>query len=55
MAMLPVKEAESVILGLVQPFDEQLDAESVDLSAATGRILATPVTSQFNRGKRPVS
>jgi molybdopterin molybdotransferase len=48
MAMLPVKEAESVILGLVQPFDEQLDAESVDLSAATGRILATPVTSQLD-------
>jgi molybdopterin molybdotransferase len=46
--MLPVKEAESVILSLVQPFDEQLDAEVVDLSAATGRILATPVTSQLD-------
>lgn len=48
MAMLPVKEAESVILGLVQPFDEQLDAEIVDLSAATGRILAAPVTSELD-------
>jgi molybdopterin molybdotransferase len=48
MAMLPVKEAESVILGLVQPFDQQLDAEVVDLSAATGRILASPVTSELD-------
>jgi molybdopterin molybdotransferase len=48
MAMLPVKEAESVILGLVQPLDGQLDTEVVDLSAATGRILAAPVTSQLD-------
>ena len=48
MAMLPVKEAESVILGLVQPFDQQLDTEVVDLSAATGRILAAPVTSELD-------
>jgi len=48
MAMLPVKEAESVILGLVQPLDGQLDTELVDLSAATGRILAAPVTSQLD-------
>ncbi len=46
--MLPVKEAESVILGLVQPFDKQLDAEVVNLSEATGRILAAPVTSQLD-------
>jgi molybdopterin molybdotransferase len=48
MAMLPVKEAESVILGLVQPFDQQLDAEVVDLSAATGRILASPMMSELD-------
>src|SRR4028119_95410 len=48
MAMLPVKEAESVILGLVQPLDGQLDTELVDLSAATGRILAAPVTSDLD-------
>ena len=48
MTMLPVKEAESIILSLVQPFDEQLDAEVVDLSAATGRILASSVTSQLD-------
>ncbi|WP_349262848.1 gephyrin-like molybdotransferase Glp [Allocoleopsis sp.] len=46
--MLPAKEAESIILGLVQPFDQQLDAEIVELSAATGRILASPVTSQLD-------
>jgi molybdopterin molybdotransferase len=48
MAMLPAKEAESIILGLVQPFDQQIDAEIVELSAATGRILASPVTSQWD-------
>jgi molybdopterin molybdotransferase len=46
--VLAVKEAESVILGLVQPFDQQLDVEVVDLAAATGRILASPVTSQLD-------
>lgn len=46
--MLAVKEAESVILGLVQPFDQQLEVEVVDLVAATGRILASPVTSQLD-------
>ncbi len=46
--MLPVQEAESIILGLVQPFDEQLDVEVVDLSAATGRLLAALMTSQLD-------
>ncbi|HEY9829464.1 MAG TPA: gephyrin-like molybdotransferase Glp [Stenomitos sp.] len=46
--MLPAKEAESIILGLVQPFDPQLDAEIVELSTATGRILASPVTSALD-------
>jgi len=46
--MLPAKEAESIVLGLVQPFDSLLDAEIVKLSAATGRILAAPVTSQLD-------
>ena len=48
MAMLPVQEAESLILGLVQPFDQELDAEVVDLTAATGRILAAPIASQLD-------
>ncbi|NER45585.1 MAG: molybdopterin molybdotransferase MoeA [Symploca sp. SIO1A3] len=46
--MLSVQEAESIILSLVQPLDEQLDTEVVELSAATGRILAAPVTSQLD-------
>ena len=46
--MLPAKEAESIILGLVQPLDQQLDTEVVELSTATGRVLATPVTSQLD-------
>ncbi|MEQ8963158.1 MAG: molybdopterin molybdenumtransferase MoeA, partial [Coleofasciculus sp. C2-GNP5-27] len=46
--MLPVNQAESIILDLVHPLDSQLDSESIDLSAATGRILASPVTSQLD-------
>lgn len=48
MSMLPVNEAEALILNLVQPLDSQQDAEVVDLSSAAGRILATPVTSQLD-------
>lgn len=48
MAMLPVQEAELIVLGLVQPFDKQLDVEVVDLSAAPGRLLASPVTSELD-------
>lgn len=43
--MLPVQEVESIILNLVQP---QAETESVELSAAAGRILASPVTSQLD-------
>lgn len=46
--MLPVNQAESIILDLVKPLDPELDSESIDLSAATGRILASPVTSQLD-------
>ncbi len=46
--MLPVKEAESIIMNLVQPLDNQRDIEIVDLIAATGRILATAVKSQLD-------
>jgi len=46
--MLPVKEAESIIMNLVQPLDNQRDVEIVDLFAATGRILATAVRSELN-------
>ncbi|MFP4099302.1 molybdopterin molybdotransferase MoeA [Coleofasciculus sp.] len=46
--MLPVNQAESIILDLVHPLDSQLDSEIIDLSAATGRILAAPVTSHLD-------
>ncbi len=46
--MLPVNQAESIILDLVQPLDPELDSEIIDLSAATGRILASPVTSHLD-------
>ena len=46
--MLPVKQAESVILDLVTPLDRHLDTEVVDLSNATGRILAIPVISEWD-------
>jgi len=46
--MLPVNQAESIILDLVKPLDPQLDSEIIDLSAATGRILAAPVTSHLD-------
>ncbi|MBW4615966.1 MAG: molybdopterin molybdotransferase MoeA [Desmonostoc vinosum HA7617-LM4] len=43
--MHSVSDAEAIILNLVQPLDNQQDTEIVDLLAAHGRILATPVTS----------
>lgn len=46
--MLPVQEAETIILSLVQAMNSQRDIEVVDLSTATGRILAAPVTSQLD-------
>lgn len=46
--MLPVKEAESIILEWVQPLDRQRDVEVVDLLVASDRILAEPVTSDLD-------
>lgn len=46
--MQSVKEAEAIIYSLVQPFDSQLDTETVDLLRATGRILAKPITSHLD-------
>ncbi len=46
--MLPVNQAESIILNLVQPLDSQRDVEKVDLLTASGRILATPVSSKLD-------
>ncbi|MEG4575002.1 molybdopterin molybdotransferase MoeA [Microcoleus sp. N3A4] len=46
--MLSVQEAESIVLNLAQPPDSQRDVETVDLLAASGRILAAPVTSPLD-------
>ena len=46
--MLSVSDAEAIILNLVQPLDKQQDTELVDLLAASGRILASPITSQLD-------
>jgi molybdopterin molybdotransferase len=46
--MLSVKQAEEIILELVQPLNGHQDAEIIDLSCAVDRILATPVTSQVD-------
>jgi molybdopterin molybdotransferase len=45
--MLPVKEAEAIVLNLVQSLDSHRDIESLELLDAIGRILAEPVTSQL--------
>lgn len=46
--MLSVSQAETVILDAVQPFDGEQDQEEVTLLAASGRILAAPVSSTLN-------
>jgi molybdopterin molybdotransferase len=46
--MLSVKEAESIILDFVEPLDSQRDLETIDLLAASRRILAAPVTSSLD-------
>jgi molybdopterin molybdotransferase len=46
--MLPVNEAEAIIHSLVQSLDSQVDTEIVDLLAASGRILAKPITSHLD-------
>ena len=43
--MLSVKQAESIILDLVQPLQGEHNIEVVQLESAVGRILAAPVTS----------
>jgi molybdopterin molybdotransferase len=46
--MLSVQEAESIVLNLAGPLDSQRDVETVDLLAASGRILAAPVTGSLD-------
>ncbi len=46
--MLSVSEAENIIFNLAKPLNNQADIETVDLLTATGRILASPVTSKLD-------
>jgi molybdopterin molybdotransferase len=46
--MLPVKQAEAIILNLVQPLSSQQDVEIIDLETAPLRILATSVRSKLD-------
>ncbi len=48
MGMLSVKEAEIIILDLVQALDRERDTEIVELLAGADRILAAAVTSQLD-------
>lgn len=46
--MLPVNEAENLILNLVQVLDAEQDSEIVSLENSQGRILAKPVTGKLD-------
>ncbi|MEB3283415.1 MAG: gephyrin-like molybdotransferase Glp [Lyngbya sp.] len=46
--MLPVDQAESIILDLIQPLESPPDIETVDLQDARGRVLATPAISSLD-------
>ncbi len=46
--MLPVNEAEAIILDLVRVLDPKQDSEVVSLDDARGRILATPITGKLD-------
>ena len=46
--MLLVKEAEAIILNLVQPFNPREDCELVRLEDVTGRILVKAIASKLN-------
>ncbi|WP_413161279.1 gephyrin-like molybdotransferase Glp [Capilliphycus salinus ALCB114379] len=46
--MLPVDQAESIILDLIQPLKSPSDIETVDLQDAIGRVLASPAISSLD-------
>jgi len=46
--MLPVEQAESIILSLVPPLDAEIDQEKVAITQVTGRILAKSVVSSLD-------
>lgn len=46
--MIPVREAEAIILGCVQPFNVIGDTETVPLDRVSGRILSQPIASRLD-------
>ncbi|MGF1478140.1 MAG: gephyrin-like molybdotransferase Glp [Cyanophyceae cyanobacterium] len=46
--MLPAKQAESIILGLLNPLCRQSDFETVAIDDASGRVLAMPVAGKLD-------
>lgn len=46
--MLPVEQAESIILSLVQPLGTEIDQEKVEINQVAGRILAKSVVSSLD-------
>ncbi|CAD5980043.1 Molybdopterin molybdenumtransferase [Planktothrix tepida] len=46
--MLPVDQAESILLNLVHPLNGESDQEVVGLLTASGRVLAQPLVSQLD-------
>ncbi|TAF54640.1 MAG: molybdopterin molybdenumtransferase MoeA [Oscillatoriales cyanobacterium] len=46
--MIPVREAEAIILGCVQPFNVMEDTETVPLDRVSGRILSQPIASRLD-------
>ncbi len=46
--MLPVNQAEHIILDLIQPLDAGQDGETLSLLDAVGRILADPIASSLD-------
>jgi molybdopterin molybdotransferase len=46
--MIPVREAEAIILGCIQPFNVIGDTESITLDRVSGRILSQPIASRLD-------
>ncbi|SKB15814.1 Molybdopterin molybdenumtransferase [Planktothrix sp. PCC 11201] len=46
--MLPVEQAESIILNLVQPLNTEIDQEGVAMTQVAGRVLAKSVVSSLD-------
>ena len=48
LTMLPVAEAERLILDRIHPLNSDTDSQMVTLDEARGRVLSYPVTSSLN-------